>query len=95
MLVAKTRLNDRDDRAIGNGSHLCTKRLKRRQKWVTVPQTPCAGRRYPDDAPPTLDATLRIVHGAETIADSTAGEPAMCDRFESWIRTRYPPSAPA
>lgn len=35
-----------------------------------------------------LDATIRIVHGAEVIADSASGEDAMCDRFETWVRER-------
>ena len=38
---------------------------------------------------PTLDATIRIVHGDELIADSSDGEDAMCARFEAWVRERY------
>jgi hypothetical protein len=49
-----------------------------------------ASRRYPDDVPATVDAQIRIVHGDELIADSRDGEAAMCDRFERWIRERYP-----
>jgi hypothetical protein len=49
-----------------------------------------ASRHYPDDFPSSLDAEIRIVHGAELIADSTDGEASMCDRFEGWIRTHYP-----
>lgn len=49
-------------------------------------------RRYPDEVPPSLDAEIRIVHGAELIADSSAGEDAMCDRFEAWVRETYPGS---
>ena len=37
-----------------------------------------------------LDAIIRIVHGAEVIADSRDGEDAMCDRFEAWVLERYP-----
>jgi hypothetical protein len=51
-----------------------------------------ASRDYPDDYPSSLDAEIRIVHGAELIADSSDGEAAMCDRFEGWIRARYPAS---
>jgi hypothetical protein len=47
-------------------------------------------RRYPDDGPASLDADIRIVHGADLIADSSDGEDAMCDRFEAWVRERYP-----
>jgi hypothetical protein len=52
-----------------------------------------ATRRYPDDAPASLDATIRIVHGDDLVADSTEGEAVMCDRFEEWVRARY--AAPA
>lgn len=52
-----------------------------------------AERRYADEVPTSLDATIRIVHGTEHIADSTDGEDAMCDRFEAWVRERYPPAA--
>jgi hypothetical protein len=47
-------------------------------------------RRYPDDGPASLDADIRIVHGADLIADSSDGEDAMCDHFEAWVRERYP-----
>jgi hypothetical protein len=37
----------------------------------------------------SLDADIRIVHGAEVLADSTDGEEAMCARFEAWVRNHY------
>jgi hypothetical protein len=49
-----------------------------------------ATRVYPDDVPPTLDAHIRVVDGAEVLADSSLGEDAMCDRFEAWVREKYP-----
>ena len=49
-----------------------------------------ASRRYPDRVPVSLDANIRIVHGAELLADSDEGEERMCDRFEAWVRARYP-----
>jgi oligoendopeptidase F len=48
-----------------------------------------ASRRYPDGVAEHLDAHIRIVHGAELIADSSNGEDAMCDRFEAWVRERF------
>jgi hypothetical protein len=35
-----------------------------------------------------LDAAIRIVDGAELIADSSQGEEAMCDAFEKWVDER-------
>jgi hypothetical protein len=52
-----------------------------------------AARRYPDEAPASLEAHIRVVHGNEVLADSRDGEGAMCDRFEEWVRARY--AAPA
>jgi hypothetical protein len=49
-----------------------------------------AARHYRDDVPRSLDAHIRIVHGSELIADSGDGEAEMCDRFEGWVRQRYP-----
>jgi len=40
----------------------------------------------------SLDAQIRVVHGAEVLADSSRGEDAMCTQFESWISAHYPPS---
>jgi hypothetical protein len=49
-------------------------------------------RQYPDRVASSLDADIRIVHGAELLADSSEGEEAMCDRFEAWVRMHYPPA---
>jgi hypothetical protein len=49
-----------------------------------------AARSYPDAPATRLDAHIRIVHGAELLADSGDGEDAMCDRFEAWVRAHYP-----
>jgi hypothetical protein len=48
-----------------------------------------AERRYPGEASSSLDAHIRIVHGGEILADTSAGESAMCDRFEGWVRAHY------
>jgi len=47
-------------------------------------------RTYPDRGASSLDAHIRIVHGTELLADSSAGEDAMCDRFEAWVGQHYP-----
>jgi len=53
-----------------------------------------AVRSYPDQGVPArLDATIRIVHGTELLADSGDGEDAMCDRFEAWVATNYATTA--
>jgi oligoendopeptidase F len=49
-----------------------------------------AGRAWRDEAASTLDAHIRVVHGAEVLADSSEGEDAMCARFEAWVREHYP-----
>jgi Zn-dependent oligopeptidase len=37
-----------------------------------------------------LEADIRVVHGAEVLADSSRGADAMCTRFEDWVREHYP-----
>ena len=48
---------------------------------------PRASTRTP--SPASLDAHIRVVHGHEVLADSSDGEEAMCERFESWVRAHY------
>jgi Zn-dependent oligopeptidase len=55
--------------------------------------TSAVARHYPAHVPRSLDAHIRIVHGAELIADSTDGEERMCDRFEAWVRERFAATA--
>ena len=49
-----------------------------------------ATRDYPGDFPASLEATIRIVHGADVIADNAESEAAMCRRFEGWVAEHYP-----
>ncbi|MBK9520509.1 MAG: peptidase M3 [Rhodocyclaceae bacterium] len=51
-----------------------------------------ATREYPQNAQRDLDATIRIVHGAEVLADNTESDEAMCLNFERWIGKHYPAS---
>ena len=39
-----------------------------------------------------LDADIKLVHGAEILADSSDGEDAMCARFEAWVAEHFQPS---
>ena len=48
-----------------------------------------AARLYPDAVPASLDAHIRIVHGDTLLADTSAGEAAMCDRFEEWVQAHF------
>ena len=60
--------------------------------WAEARETlaTAATRPYPSEAATSLDAQIRVVHGAEVLADSSHGEDAMCDRFEAWVREHYP-----
>ena len=46
----------------------------------------------PSGYPDGLDARIRLVHGAELIADNGESDAAMCERFEAWVVERYPAS---
>ncbi len=52
-----------------------------------------AKRSYPPAANADLDATIRIVHGAELIAENGKSDEAMCEQFERWVEERYPATA--
>ncbi|MEO7107800.1 MAG: M3 family metallopeptidase [Rhodoferax sp.] len=47
-------------------------------------------RSYPPAPNVDLDATIRIVHGDELIADNRQSDQAMCQQFEQWVGQRYP-----
>ncbi|MFA6312168.1 MAG: M3 family metallopeptidase [Sterolibacterium sp.] len=51
-----------------------------------------AQRQYPasESIANALDARIRIVHGAETIADNSRSDAAMCQQFEDWLGRHYP-----
>jgi hypothetical protein len=62
------------------------------EAWVQAQavMAAAAAREYPREVPASLDAHIRVVHGAEVLADSSQGEEAMCTRFQAWVREHYP-----
>lgn len=52
-----------------------------------------ATREYPAVTAGNLDATIRIVHGAQVLADNSQSDDAMCQNFERWIYQQYPATA--
>ncbi|GLR14441.1 oligoendopeptidase F [Chitinimonas prasina] len=61
------------------------------EAWTQAQATMAAAaeRQYPQDYPDNLEAHIRIVHGAEVLADSTESEAAMCQQFERWVGEHY------
>lgn len=51
-----------------------------------------AARDYPSPPSNHLDAIIRIVHGAEVIADNAESDQAMVQQFERWVGQHYPAS---
>ena len=62
------------------------------QAWDTAQRKMAASatRAYPGAGAAGLDATIRVVHGDELIADNVESDDAMCQQFESWVNHRYP-----
>lgn len=62
------------------------------EAWAEAQATMAAAakRNYPSAPAPDLDATIRIVHGAELIADNSESDQAMCQQFERWVGQHYP-----
>ena len=65
------------------------------QAWQQAQEQMAAAaqRDYPPAPIADLDATIRIVHGAELIADNAESEAAMCTQFERWVTERFPVAA--
>ncbi len=49
-----------------------------------------ATRAYPQNGLTDLDATIRIVHGAEVLAENVDSDEAMCLQFERWVSEHFP-----
>ena len=64
--------------------------------WARAQATMAAAARRgsTSEAASTLDAHIRVVHGADVLADSSEGEDAMCARFEAWVQQHYPARNP-
>jgi hypothetical protein len=62
------------------------------QAWETAcaQMAQAATRTYPQPTQADLDAHIRIVHGAELIADNSESDDAMCRQFEAWVAERFP-----
>ena len=62
------------------------------QAWSEAQSTMQAAgaREYPNDYPANLDATVRVVHGVELLADNRDSEEVMCADFERWVGEHYP-----
>ena len=66
------------------------------EAWAEAQATmaAAAARNYPPAPAADLDASIRIVHGAELIADNSESDSAMCKQFERWVQQHYPATAP-
>ncbi|BEV71635.1 M3 family metallopeptidase [Paludibacterium sp. THUN1379] len=70
----------------------CTRSVE--EAWANAEKliAEAASRDYPTAYPDDLKASIRLVHGAELIADNRDGDEAMCHRFEAWVAKNYPAS---
>lgn len=71
----------------------CNQTVEEAWAEAQAKMTAAEKREYPPAPIPDLDATIRIVHGAELIADNSESEGAMCQQFERWVEQRYPATA--
>ncbi len=64
------------------------------EAWKQAQQLMAAAaqREYPAAYPDTLEAEIRIVHGAEIVADNGKSDAEMCRQFEDWVDAHYPAS---
>jgi oligoendopeptidase F len=66
------------------------------EAWRKAQETmaAAAARSYPEAYPDSLEARIRLVHGAELIADNAVSEEEMFRRFEGWVSERYATTCP-
>jgi oligoendopeptidase F len=64
------------------------------QAWCETQQAMAAAttRTYSTSFPASLDAKIRLLHGAELIADNRSSDEAMFARFEDWIGVNWAPA---
>lgn len=63
----------------------CNKTVDQAWEDAKMQMADAASRVYPPAPNADLDAIIRIVHGAEVIADNSTSEAAMCVQFEQWV----------
>jgi hypothetical protein len=63
----------------------CNKTVDQAWEDAQKQMADAASRVYPPAPNADLDATIRIVHGAEVIADNSVSDAAMCTQFEQWV----------
>ena len=61
------------------------------QAWATAQASMDAAAKRPvaADTTQSLDATIRIVHGAQVLADNSESDDAMCRDFEAWVGANF------
>jgi oligoendopeptidase F len=70
----------------------CTRSVDEAWNAAREQMRAAASRTYPTDYPDSLDASIRIVHGTEVLADTSDSEERLCADFERWVAAHYPPS---
>ena len=67
------------------------------QAWATAQASMAAAAKRPAAAETTksLDAVIRIVHGAQVLADNSESDDAMCRNFEAWVGANFASPAEA
>ncbi len=61
------------------------------QAWTTAQASMAAAAKRPAvaDTTDSLDAVIRIVHGAQVLADNSESDDAMCSNFEAWVGANF------
>jgi hypothetical protein len=68
----------------------CNRTVDEAWAMACAQMTGAAERVYPAATHADLDAQIRIVHGAELIADNGESDATMCRQFEAWVAERFP-----
>jgi oligoendopeptidase F len=68
----------------------CNRTVAEAWEEAQVKITARRNREAPAAEPPPINASIRVVHGSEVIADNRISDEQMCADFETWIDAHYP-----
>jgi len=74
---------------------MCNRTTEQAWDLAQASMAAAATRHYPPSPTTSLDAVIRIVHGADVLADNRVSDDAMCQQFEGWVQTHFPGAAVA
>ena len=75
-------------------AEMCNQTVDQAWQQAQDAMAAAAARDYPTSTATSLDAVIRIVHGAVVLADNSVSDDAMCVQFEAWVGQHFAAPGP-